>query len=98
MDIPKSLESTWKQVSQDGKITKADYEKLVTAAAPTGKEEELDETETNFLVSLKSDLEKNGGDKGIIPVSSISFKESSGSAQPKISIKDFGEVPATLKE
>jgi hypothetical protein len=98
MDIPKSLESTWKQVSNDGKITKEDYDKLVAAAAPTGKEEELDQAETDFLTNLRSQLEQNSGAKGSVPGDGVSFKEPGDTAPASvITAKDFGEVPESLK-
>lgn len=96
MDIPKSLESTWRNVSQDKKITKADYDLLVKAAAPTGKDEELDNNEIEFLGKLKSELEKTAGAKGSIPVEGLSFVQNTPPSVIKES--DIGEVPSSLLE
>ena len=37
MEIPKTLETAWKDVSKTGSVDKAGYNKLLAAAAPTGK-------------------------------------------------------------
>lgn len=81
MEIPKSLDSAWKSVVSDNKITKDEYKALVDAAMPTGDASELDNSEEKFLIALKSDLEKNGIAKGDVPVSALSF--SSNTEAPK---------------
>lgn len=73
MEIPKSLESAWSSVISDNKITKAEYKTLVDTAMPTGAATELDQSEEQFMVALKSDLEKNGIARGDVPVSALSF-------------------------
>ncbi|RYY00626.1 hypothetical protein EON78_00625, partial [bacterium] len=96
MEIPKSLNSVWKNVSQDKVITKQDYELLVKAAAPTGKDEEVDKSEIDFLTKLKSDLEKTGSSKGSIPIEGLNFTEPTPSKVIKES--DIGDVPDSLKQ
>ena len=96
MEIPKSLDSAWKNVSQDKTITKKDYELLVKAAAPKGENSEFDNSEIEFLGNLKSELEKSGGSKGSIPTSGLSFTKA---IPPKVvSEADIKDVPDTLKE
>lgn len=94
MEIPRSLENVWKNVSKDNNISKADYDLLVKTAAPTGNDNDLDQSEIQFLTSLKSDLEKNGGAKGSVPTSGFSFVEN----KPQATIKesDISEVPESL--
>ncbi|GIW21605.1 MAG: hypothetical protein KatS3mg068_0612 [Candidatus Sericytochromatia bacterium] len=73
MEIPKSLENTWNSVISDNKITKSEYKSLVDAAMPSGSPNELEQDEEQFLLTLKSDLEKNGIARGDVPVSALSF-------------------------
>lgn len=94
MEIPKSLISAWKEVSKDGDISAADFEKLKQAAAPNKLDSEFDESEVKFLQTLKSDLDKNGGAKGKIPVDGVKFTAPDPS---KISL-DSIKVPENLKE
>ncbi len=101
MDIPKTLEATWKQVTKDGDLTKADYEQLLEAAAPNKLDKEIDAAEKLFLTNLKSELEKKGGVKGRIPVGMVSLADEPAPASKtpiKVKIEDFGEVPQSLKD
>lgn len=66
MEIPRSLQSTWKEVIKDNKITRQEFQKLKDAAAPNKKDEELDKAEINFLGKLVSSI----GDKSSISVPS----------------------------
>lgn len=61
VNIPSNLQSVWNEVAKDGKIDKADYKKLLTAAAPSiakgdevGASNELDEAENAFLSNFES--------------------------------------------
>lgn len=95
MQIPKSLESVWKEVSKDGSISQNDYKKLLTAAAPNQKDQEFDKSETKFLATLKSHLESSSvASKGSVPISEIKFDDKPIS----ITVKDISEVPESLKE
>lgn len=95
MQIPKSLESVWKEVSRDGSISQNDYNKLLTAAAPNKKDEEFDKSETKFLATLKSHLENSSvSSKGSVPISEIKFDDTPVS----ITVKDISDVPESLKE
>ncbi|MFN4150057.1 MAG: hypothetical protein ACK4IX_03860, partial [Candidatus Sericytochromatia bacterium] len=74
MQIPNSLQGTWNKVTQDKNITTSEYKELLSAAAPTGADEELDEQETQFLSTLNSELKTNGiVEKGTVPVGVLSF-------------------------
>ncbi len=55
-EAPETIKETWKKVSADGKITKADYRELIKAIAPNGKDEEVDESEFKFLTAIKEQL------------------------------------------
>lgn len=59
--VPDTLKETWKKVSADGKISKDDYNQLINATAPTGKDDEIDENEAGFLMKLKEQLMKSTG-------------------------------------
>jgi hypothetical protein len=74
MEVPKSLESKWNSIISDNKITKNEYKELVDAAISSNSE--LDQNEEKFLLTLKSDLEKNGIARGDVPVSALSFLNS----------------------
>ncbi|MFN8576638.1 MAG: hypothetical protein U0354_07260 [Candidatus Sericytochromatia bacterium] len=95
MEIPKSLETAWKNVSKDKTIDKADYDLLIKAASPNGKDEELDQEEVNFLTKLKSELEQKGGAKGSVPVDGLNFAQTTPAKIIKES--DIGDVPETLR-
>lgn len=56
MEVPKSLQSTWNEVSKDNKITRQEYQKLVNAAAPDKKNEQFDKEEVAFLTKLKNEI------------------------------------------
>ncbi|RYX97535.1 hypothetical protein EON78_05405 [bacterium] len=59
--VPDTLKETWKKVSADGKISKDDYNQLLNATAPTGKDEEIDEKEAGFLMKIKEQLMNSEG-------------------------------------
>ncbi|MBC7475519.1 MAG: hypothetical protein H7263_14615, partial [Candidatus Sericytochromatia bacterium] len=96
MEIPKTLKPTWDKVANDGVITKADYSKLLVAAAPHNKDSEIDAGESKFLSSLKSELDSAKGAKGSVPVEGLSFINNT--PPNVIKEKDLGEVPPTMKQ
>ncbi len=96
MEIPKTLKPTWDKVANDGVITKADYSKLLVAAAPHNKDSEIDAAESKFLSSLKSELDSAKGAKGSVPVEGLSFINNT--PPNVIKEKDLGEVPPTMKQ
>lgn len=67
MEIPKSLQSTWNEVSKDNKITKQEYEKLLNAAAPNKKNDEFDNEEVEFLSKVKDSVDAKGFVAGNVP-------------------------------
>ncbi len=96
MEIPKSLDTVWKNVSKDKTISKQDYDLLIKTAAPNGKDSEFEKDEVEFLGNLKSELEKSGSAKGTIPVVGLSFDKP---VAPKtITMADIKDVPDTLKQ
>lgn len=102
MEIPKSLQSVWNDVTKDGEIDAADFEKLKDAAAPNKTDAEFDETEVKFLRSLHSDLQKSGGVKGKIPVDGVNFTPTEPPkpvvTESKSITVDLKEVPTSLKD
>lgn len=85
MQIPNHLQDVWKKITQDdGQISKDEFTELVRAAAPNG-DADLDATEEQFLVKLKSDLEQNGiATKGAVPVGVLSFDAPPVQSQPQV--------------
>ncbi|MBC7474946.1 MAG: hypothetical protein H7263_11690, partial [Candidatus Sericytochromatia bacterium] len=76
MQVPSSLQDTWSKVTKDKSVSADDYKELLKAAAPNGKDEELDDDEAKFLSTLNSELKKNGiATKGTVPVDAINFGE-----------------------
>jgi hypothetical protein len=89
--IPDSIKETWNKVSADGKITKADYNEIIKAAAPNGKDEELEPSEVEFLKSLK---EKFTDSVEVVDVEVIKPQEN----KPEVKTETSGvKIPSTLE-
>jgi hypothetical protein len=93
VEIPKSLQEKWIEVSKDKSISVSDYGKLVTAAAPNGSDRELDDSEIKFLRNLKSQLETHDiGRTGQVALAEISFvdeKNCTWKGYTKETVEDF---------
>jgi hypothetical protein len=102
--IPKTLKSTWDKITADGKLTKADYELLVKAASPNMKNNEFDDSELEFLATIKEMFEKNKVDELDVqkpevkskPQQTVNTKTTTKPSSPSISAKNFSP-PETLK-
>ncbi len=93
MEIPKSIESAWKEVSKDGFISRSDYQKLVQAAAPNLKNEEFDEAELNFLKKLQSGIEHSPKQEGVSTAQFSLFDD-----EPEVNKAGNDGIPPTLKQ
>lgn len=99
MQIPNSLQDAWNKASQDGNITVDEYKELVKAAVPNNQENELDENEKNFLVGLKSELEKNGiAAKGSVPIGVLNFGDAPAKSAPENNANAENKAPVNNEE
>jgi hypothetical protein len=86
--VPASLQNTWSQVASDKSIQANEYQQLLQAAAPTGKANEVDAAERQFLGQLRDHIEANGG-RGAVR---------SGSAAGSVTFVDEQAPPVSRQE
>jgi hypothetical protein len=73
MQIPKDLQTTWKEVTKDKSVSNEDFNKLIDAAAPGKLNKEFDDDEIKFLAGLKSALETTKSKDGTVAITELSF-------------------------
>lgn len=96
MQIPKSLESSWKQVSEKGSISKDDYNVLLRNAKTLSDDgKSVNKEVVDFLKGLSSQFETSTKNASIPVASVISFSEDIHSSN--VSQRAIGDVPESLK-
>lgn len=95
MQIPKSLESSWNQVSKDGTISRDDYKTLLRSAKTLSDDgKSVNKEVVDFLKGLSSQFESSTKEGGIPVASVVSFATDNSS---NVSKKTIGDVPDSLK-
>ncbi len=97
MQVPKALESTWAQVSQNGSVSKEGYNKLLREANTVIDKTTVNTEVVNFLKGLNSQLSKSTDKEGSVPVTSV-INFSGDLSSPFVSSKNIGDVPENLKQ
>lgn len=96
MQIPKSLESSWKQVSEKGSISKDDYKVLLRNAKTLSDDgKSVNKEVVDFLKGLSSQFETSTKNASIPVASVISFSEDIHSSN--VSQRAIGDIPESLK-